>query len=146
MNYSGIDMYMLGDFREKYLKGDELVCARANSSAPFARQVDLWWVACMAAVRRNSPIRIPPNSSNLVKFEDAGRILQPWQHHVLECVAIQSIEATEEVPVQRDVIKIAHKFAYSGLRIVAEEVLEKPGDYAANLADWLGSVLGKPVA
>jgi hypothetical protein len=114
--YASQDLFVPKDFSDTYVK--QLV-GRSDARKPFARQVDLWWLALGLGLRLG--YRTPLGSrDSLVKFNDGGILSSdPWRITHIELLALAELgEDGLEDPGQT--IQMASEFAATGLKEIAE--------------------------
>lgn len=118
--YASIDLFISS---ENSARLGPFVKRGDKDSAPFARQVDAWWLAILAGVQLGIRTAI---SGTPVKFND-GAILasDPWRITHLELLAIAEDDEGSGVGVlqhPRQVIRIATEYANTGFDWLFEQL------------------------
>lgn len=90
----------------------EFVSRSEKERKPFARQVDIWWVAFGIGVRMGYQTTLP---AERVKFNTAAILnTDPWRITHLELVAV-SVDGDRVLNEPARVIQIASEYAATGL-------------------------------
>ena len=118
--YRDQDLWIPEYFHKEFVDNRRLV-NRGEPSAPFGRQVDLWWYALGIGVAagEKSPL---PGRNQLVRFNEGG-ILEsdPWRITHLELLILgEQGEVAASSPSA--VLQTANEYAATGFRILAEEL------------------------
>jgi hypothetical protein len=111
--YAGHDLHVPRAWHESYQRYSRVGRSEGGDldSAPFARMVDMWWIALGIGVRQQQRTSI---GDDPVKFE-TGTILNsdPWRITHLGLIAI-AVEGDEVLERPGDVIRIANEYAATG--------------------------------
>lgn len=113
------DLFLPREFDDEF--ADQLVSRATGARQPFARKIDLWWMAVMigVAIGRRTPM---PTADKLIKFNTAAILSRdPWRIANLELIAL----AEEDDMVISDpskVLTIGNEYAATGLAWLAEEL------------------------
>jgi hypothetical protein len=117
--YSTIDLFIPD---EHHARIGDFVSRSASDSKPFARQVDLWWLAIGTGVQTG--YRTPmPDKEKLVKF-NTGAILStdPWRITQLELLALAD-EGDSVFEEPNRVMQVASEYAMTGFPWLIEQML-----------------------
>lgn len=116
------DLFLPKSFSETYVK---LLVDRGDVAKPFARQIDLWWLAFCLGVDANRRV-VSGSRQELVKFNDGGILgSDPWRITHLELFALAEFgEGGLEDPA--GVIQRATEYANAGLDIIEDICVGSP--------------------
>ena len=115
--YATQDLFMSEDSHTRIA---DLVSRSEKDAKPFARQVDVWWMAIGIGVKIGDRT---PTSNNAVKFNTAAILnSDPWRITHLELLAL-SAEGEAVLENSSKVIQVASEFANTGLLWLSERLL-----------------------
>jgi hypothetical protein len=117
--YAGLDLFVARNVHEGMT---DLVSRSDADGKPFARQVDLWWVAIGIGLQvgRRSPL---PPPEERVKFNTAAILSSdPWRIIHLELLALAE-EGADALDNPNRVLLIAGEYAATGLKWIVEHLI-----------------------
>lgn len=137
--FANQDLFLPRPFSEGYMK---LLVDRGDVGKPFARQIDLWWLAFCLGVSANH--RVPSaGRQEAVKFNDGGILgSDPWRITHLELFALAEFgERGLEDPA--GVVQRASEYANAGLEVIEQICVASP-DPSLAIMVRLGDLEGAP--